>query len=253
MTWNAHIVVKLWPDWRGSGTHLRFQNAQSGLYLLYAKRYACKFLSEIKRTWVKRSHKWPKQGRKYRKEKWNTNLFTNCGETIQELNCMYNKLVEIGNDFSLLYSRNLRETQTAKLLSHNVDRRERIQSEKHREIDVIGIFHFCTFTLKLHTDHLKNTCWAFTINIIKTFFSYSFHNWLQIKNIRFFKSNWNTEHTPTILQHQGWANVILRSFICIHIEKWAIKIKILQKTTYLTEIQFKLTILTLSKSRRPNC
>ena len=46
-----------------------------------------------------------------RKAESSTNLFTNCGETVQEPDCVHNKLIEMGNDSSLLNSRDLKATQ----------------------------------------------------------------------------------------------------------------------------------------------
>lgn len=40
-----------------------------------------------------------------------TNLLTNCGKTVKELDRVHKKLIEIGNDSSLLNSRDLKETQ----------------------------------------------------------------------------------------------------------------------------------------------
>lgn len=45
-----------------------------------------------------------------------TDLFTDCGETVQEADCVYDKLIEIGNDSSLLNGGNLKETQIKRFL-----------------------------------------------------------------------------------------------------------------------------------------
>lgn len=40
-----------------------------------------------------------------------TNLFTNYGKMVEKSDCVHNKLIEIGNNSSLLNSRDLKETQ----------------------------------------------------------------------------------------------------------------------------------------------
>lgn len=60
------------------------------------------------------------------------NLFTNYGKSVEEPDCVHNKLIEIGNNSSLLNSRDLRETHIQRYLYLKKEKRHIVK----REIDV---------------------------------------------------------------------------------------------------------------------